>query len=85
MCCRMLFNDGKYSNCEGVQIRAPGFGDTYSVEHLDAEDFLIPYFHDFVEFFTKHGYVKKVDLRAAPYDWRLSPGTVATVMCEVLL
>jgi len=72
----MLFNDGKYSNSEGVQVRVPGFGDTDTVEHLDPEEFLIPYFHDFVKLFTtKHGYVKGVSIRAAPYDWRFSPGT----------
>lgn len=71
---RMLFRNGEYFNCEGVQIRAGGFGDMSLVDYLDP-DKLIAYFHHFTEFFTKHGYVKGVSLRAAPYDWRLSPGS----------
>ena len=71
----MLFQNGEYSNCEGVQIRAPGFGDMSSVDYLDPNNYLIAYFHRFTEFFTKHGYVKGVSLRAATYDWRLTPGS----------
>lgn len=70
----MQFRDGQYFNCDGVQIRAPGFGETSSVEYLDPYNYLIPYFHTFVEHFTKQGYVKGTSLRAAPYDWRLTPG-----------
>ena len=70
----MLFENGEYFNCMGVQIRAPGFGDTSSVEYLDPYNYLIPYFHHFVKFFSNYGYVKGVSLRAAPYDWRLTPG-----------
>ena len=70
----MLFNNGEYFNCEGVQIRAAGFGGTSSIEYLDPDNFLVPYLIDFVEFFTKHGYVKEISLRGAPYDWRLTPG-----------
>ena len=71
---RLLFKNGEYFNCDGVEIRAPGFGDTGSVEFLDAYGSVIPYFYYFVDFFTKHGYVRGASLRAAPYDWRLTPG-----------
>ena len=74
-CFRMLFQNGEYFNCDGVQIRAPGFGDTSSVDYLDPYNYLIPYFHEFIKFFSKYGYVKGVSLRAAPYDWRLTPGS----------
>ena len=74
MCFSMLFKNGEYSNTDGVQIRAPGFGGTGSVEYIDTHH-LLPYFYYFVEFFTKHGYVRGVSLRAAPYDWRLTPGS----------
>lgn len=70
---RLLFQNGEYYNCTGVQIRVPGFGETSSVEYLDPDNHLIPYFHHFVDYFSKHGYVKGVSLRAAPYDWRVTP------------
>jgi len=73
-CFRMLFQNGEYFNSEGVEIRAPGFGEISSVEYLDSYN-LIPYFYYFVDFFTKQGYVRGVSLRAAPYDWRLTPGS----------
>ena len=72
---RLLFQNGEYYNCTGVQIRVPGFGETSSVEYLDPDNHLIPYFHHFVDYFSKHGYVKGVSLRAAPYDWRVTPGS----------
>ena len=71
---RLLFKNGEYFNSEGVQIRAAGFGDTASVEYLDSYGYVAPYFYYFVEFFAKHGYVRGVSLRAAPYDWRFTPG-----------
>ena len=57
-----------------MQIRVTGFGDTHSVEFLDSYGYLVPYFYYFVDFFTKHGYVRGVSIRAAPYDWRFTPG-----------
>ena len=46
-----------------------------------------PYFHSFVEYFTQRGYNRNLDIRAAPYDWRLATGMklIKTVANERLL
>lgn len=70
---RLDYNSGRYSDSTGVTITAADFGDISSVEILDLEN-KQPYFKDFVEYFVERGYVKNVNIRAAPYDWRLAPG-----------
>lgn len=49
----------------GVSITAAGFGSFSPVE---------AFMSDFLEYFVDRGYTKDVNVRAATYDWRLSPG-----------
>ncbi|XP_024912356.1 phosphatidylcholine-sterol acyltransferase [Cynoglossus semilaevis] len=60
------------SNSPGVQVRVPGFGQTYPVEFLD-NNRLTGYFHTMVNHLVNMGYVRNETVRSAPYDWRLAP------------
>ncbi|XP_013867643.1 phosphatidylcholine-sterol acyltransferase [Austrofundulus limnaeus] len=60
------------SNSPGVQVRVPGFGETYSVEFLDYNK-LAGYFHSMVQHLVNVGYVRNETVRGAPYDWRRAP------------
>ena len=68
-----------YNNLPDVDITVPGFGDTDTVECL-ADSYLLclseklHYFKEFVDYFVAKGYQRGVDIRAAPYDWRLAAG-----------
>ena len=62
-------------NPQGVLTRVPGFGDTTTLETLDASG-LIKYMKPLVERLTAIGYRKGKDLRGAPYDFRHSPDTL---------
>ncbi len=68
---------GRFSDSPGVHISVPNFGDVSSVEFLDRGMFpVIKYYKDMVDFFVKtHGYERNVDIHAAPWDWRLLPGS----------
>jgi lysophospholipase-3 len=67
-----------YSDKQGVTVSVPGFGDTRTVECLcTSNDFCekntsVQYFNKFVDYFVAKGYQRGVDIRAAPYDWRLA-------------
>ena len=66
------------SNNLGVDIIAPGFGDTSGIEFLDspsATRFLttFPYFNHIVESLVNVGYKRGESVRGAPYDFRKSP------------
>ena len=50
------------------------FGNTSGIETLDPNIESASYFNVLVDYFVKLGYTRGVDLRAAPYDWRLGPG-----------
>ncbi len=63
----------RYSNPKGVKVTAAEFGSTSSVEYLDLMK-QFPYFNVFVDYFAERGYTRDLNIRAAPYDWRLSPG-----------
>uniref|UniRef100_A0A8D0GC87 Phosphatidylcholine-sterol acyltransferase n=1 Tax=Sphenodon punctatus TaxID=8508 RepID=A0A8D0GC87_SPHPU len=71
---RVLYNrtTRRISNAPGVHIRVPGFGKTYSVEYLDKSK-LAGYLHTLVQHLVNNGYVRDRTVRAAPYDWRISP------------
>ncbi|MBN3315171.1 LCAT acyltransferase, partial [Atractosteus spatula] len=71
---RIVYNrtTRKSSNAPGVEIRVPGFGQTYPVEFLDTNK-LTGYFHTMVEHLVNFGYVRNETIRAAPYDWRIAP------------
>ena len=62
-----------YYDAKDVSITADEFGNTSSVETLDLRS-IFPYFYSFVKFFEERGYNKNVNIRAAPYDWRLAVG-----------
>ncbi|XP_074629609.1 lysosomal phospholipase A and acyltransferase-like [Acropora palmata] len=71
---RLLFDEktNKLKNVPGVEIRVPGFGETYTVEYLDDEK-AIPYFASMVQRMVSWGYERGVSVRAAPYDYRYGP------------
>ena len=63
-------------------MSVPGFGSTDTVEYLNISIIDDPihlesleYLHTFVDYFVQRGYVRGKSIRAAPYDWRLAPGT----------
>ena len=53
-----------------MNVTAANFGSTSSVETLDLED-TDRYFFRFVDYFAQRGYIRDVNIRAAPYDNRL--------------
>uniref|UniRef100_A0A8C1KMR0 Phospholipase A2, group XV n=2 Tax=Cyprinus carpio TaxID=7962 RepID=A0A8C1KMR0_CYPCA len=56
----------------GVDVRVPGFGQTYTVEYLDPyKEF--KYFFTIVQAMVEKGYIRNDDVRGAPYDWRKAP------------
>ncbi|XP_057693755.1 phosphatidylcholine-sterol acyltransferase isoform X2 [Corythoichthys intestinalis] len=59
-------------NSPGVQVRVPGFGQTYPIEFLDNNN-LAGYFHTMVKHLVNIGYTRNETVRGAPYDWRLTP------------
>ena len=54
-----------YSDAMGVSITAADFG--------SFSPFTV-FLSDFLNYFLDRGYTEDVDIRAATYDWRLSPG-----------
>ena len=86
---RLRFNQAtkRFHNRHGVKVAIPGFGHTKSVECLSDSHLLCllkpaQYLKKFVNFFVRKGYKKGKDIRAAPYDWRLSPGE-STRVCSI--
>ncbi|XP_025744862.1 lysosomal phospholipase A and acyltransferase isoform X2 [Callorhinus ursinus] len=61
---------------DGVDVRVPGFGKTFSLEFLDPSKSSVgSYFHTMVESLVSWGYTRGEDVRGAPYDWRRAPTT----------
>lgn len=59
---------------DGVDVRVPGFGQTFSLEFLDPSKSSVgSYFHTMVESLVGWGYTRGEDVRGAPYDWRRAP------------
>ncbi|XP_073911882.1 lysosomal phospholipase A and acyltransferase isoform X2 [Castor canadensis] len=59
---------------DGVDVRVPGFGKTFSLEFLDPSKSNVgSYFHIMVESLVNWGYIRGEDVRGAPYDWRRAP------------
>ncbi|KAM9854953.1 phosphatidylcholine-sterol acyltransferase [Aulostomus maculatus] len=71
---RLVYNrtSRRSSNSPGVQVRVPGFGQTYTIEFLDYNK-LAGYFHTMVQHLVNLGYTRNETVRGAPYDWRLTP------------
>ena len=61
-----------------MTVTAANFGSTSSVEVLDVRK-KEPYFYSFVQYFVDRGYTRDVNIRAAPYDWRLATGIFNTL------
>ncbi|XP_053741102.1 phosphatidylcholine-sterol acyltransferase [Synchiropus splendidus] len=71
---RLVYNrtTRRSSNSPGVEVRVPGFGQTYPIEFLDFNN-LAGYFHTMVQHLVNIGYVRNATIRGAPYDWRYTP------------
>ena len=61
-------------NAPGVEIRIPGFGNTSTVEWLDpSQRAYTEYFKDIVDAILPLGYVRNINVRGAPFDFRKAP------------
>ncbi|CAM4542635.1 unnamed protein product [Lepidochelys kempii] len=59
---------------DGVDVKVPGFGQTFSLEFLDpSKRSLGTYFYTLVQSLVDWGYQRDKDIRGAPYDWRKAP------------
>ena len=58
-----------YSDVEGITVTTPDF---YSIAALEFQG----YATGFLEYFLNRGYTADVNIRFAPYDWRLAPGMI---------
>ena len=63
-------------NTPGVLVRVPDFGNTSSIEYLDPSlshpgQYFAPFVQSLVD---KFGYDRRMNIRAAPYDFRYGPG-----------
>ena len=69
------YDTHKTTSYQEIEVRAPGFGETWEVEHLGQ----ISYFYDINYMFAlasqlrKHLGYDKSTLFAAPYDFRKAP------------
>jgi len=73
---RLVYNDTtkKTSNMDGVDTQIPGFGQTSTIEYFDSSGLAFSsYFGPIVKSLVTLGYVRGVNLRGAPYDFRRGP------------
>lgn len=77
--CRLKFNNVTMmsENNDGVDIEVPGFGETDTVEWLDASKWSVSFYYSkIVEALVTWGYSRKKNIVGAPFDWRKSPSKV---------
>ncbi|KAK2841867.1 hypothetical protein Q5P01_012067 [Channa striata] len=81
---RLVYNrtTRRSSNSPGVQVRVPGFGQTYSIEFLDYNK-LAGYFFTMVQHLVNIGYIRNETVRGAPYDWRFAPNENADYLTKL--
>lgn len=70
-----FISKGVYASPQGVNISAPYFGDLTGVNYLDSDSRgSIPVWSTVIDQLLQNGkYRAGVDVRSAPYDWRLGP------------
>jgi hypothetical protein len=71
-------SSGHYSSIsDRISVSVPGFGDTYTVEMLSGPGGFTRFrgYDELVEYFIERGYQRGKSIRAAPYEWRVGPGT----------
>ena len=66
--------DNQYLDANDVTISTENFGSILSV--ADFSDIIDDPTTSLVEYFVDRGYTVDVNLRAAPYDWRLAAGNI---------
>ena len=74
-----------YKDMSDADVSVPGFGGTSTVECVSSSSFFcgidkFQYMKKMVDYFADRGYKRGVDIRAAPYDWRLAPGEYSTIV-----
>ncbi|XP_071398718.1 phosphatidylcholine-sterol acyltransferase [Centroberyx affinis] len=81
---RIVYNrtTRRSSNSPGVEVRVPGFGQTYPIEFLDSNR-LAGYFHTMVQHMVNMGYIRNQTVRGAPYDWRVAPNENAEYLSKL--
>ena len=73
---RLCYNQTtrRTSNKQGVSLSVHEFGNTTCVESLDGDpNTPAQVFTAIVDALVRRGYTRGVDVRGAPYDWRIAP------------
>ena len=76
---RLNYNNGSYDDPPNVRVFTPNFG---SLDSLANFSDLFPDNTDqeINGYFLERGYIRDVNIRTAPYDWRLGAGE-ASAFC----
>lgn len=71
---------------DGIEARVPDFGSVESVRYLDVnQPKLSSYMAPLIDRYEQLGYIKDVNLLAAPYDFRLAPRELKTYFEDLKL